>query len=83
MERLMASEHPVRVLLKLQGKSEGELADSLNISRAYFSYLLNGKKPITEDLAQRLSKATGIPFVSLIRWDAVNRHDEGEPEATA
>ena len=55
----------VRTARQTAGLNLPQLAQSIDISRPYLSHIEAGRKPLTDDLAVRLSRALGIHKVSL------------------
>jgi plasmid maintenance system antidote protein VapI len=57
-------------LMTFQGRSSNWLASRLDVDQSYVSKLRSGAKPITEDLAQRISRILDVPVSFLIADEA-------------
>lgn len=62
--------YPIRYDLKAEivrkGKVQAQVALQIGITKQHFNAVLNGYEPITERLARDMSRATGIPLVTIM-----------------
>ena len=56
----------IKALMELQELSKSDLAKALSVSRQYISAVLNGKKPLSLDLARKIAKVLGCPLSGIV-----------------
>lgn len=90
LERATAPTHPGEILRALYlpqiGLNLTQLAERLHVSRRTISMIINGSRPVTVDMAHRLSRALGTTPEFWLRlqsardtWEAASlNHDEYE-----
>jgi addiction module HigA family antidote len=88
IEQRARPEHPGAVLREIVlpevGLTQSELAERLGVSRRTINMILNEQRPVTVDMAHRLSRVFGVSAKfwmniqqELDIWDALHEH-EGE-----
>ncbi len=63
----------IREYLNRTGKTEGQLANLVNITQAYVNMLKNRKRRPTPELARKIEAVTGIPLNNLLFEEGRNR----------
>lgn len=56
----------IKVLLKLKGMTQSDLADSLHITQSYLSYILSGKRRGSIEIIANIAKALGTTVDDIV-----------------
>src|SRR4051812_34032031 len=79
-----------QLLVRARGKTVGEVAKEVGMSRPAFSNVINGNARLTIALALRIEEAHGIDADRLMRWqldeelkEARARHSRPRPQGAA
>ena len=71
--------HPGSILraeLKERGISHNKFAKEIGMQTTHLSELINGKRPISEAVAEKLEKALGIPSLDWMNLQIQYNHDK-------
>ena len=75
----MSDADKIKELIKARGISQNEFAKKTGVAQSYISYIINGKKDLTDGIAKKICNALGID-ISYFREE--KKEEVIEPELT-
>ncbi|MFW5833430.1 MAG: helix-turn-helix transcriptional regulator [Pseudomonadota bacterium] len=66
VDRILAGEHPLRVIREHRGLSQVQLATAAGVGRSYLVEIEGGRKPGSADTLARLARALGVTIEDIL-----------------